>query len=49
MCDYGIHSIKSRPTKTGDMLFTRNFGRAQEDSRRGTNRASQSAYYRKRF
>jgi hypothetical protein len=26
MCDYSLHSIKSRPAKIGDKLTTRNFG-----------------------
>src|SRR5437762_6670995 len=26
MCDYSLHSIKSRPAKVGDKLTTRNFG-----------------------
>ena len=26
MCDYSLHSIKSRPAKVGDRLTTRNFG-----------------------
>jgi len=26
MCDYSLHSIKSRPAKVGDKLFTRDFG-----------------------
>ena len=26
MCDYSLHSIKSRPAKVGDKLITRNFG-----------------------
>ena len=26
MCDYSLHSIKSRPTKIGDKLTTRDFG-----------------------
>jgi len=26
MCDYSLHSIKSRPAKIGDMLTTRDFG-----------------------
>jgi hypothetical protein len=26
MCDYSLHSVKSRPAKVGDKLTTRNFG-----------------------
>jgi hypothetical protein len=26
MCDYSLHSIKSRPAKIGDKLTTRDFG-----------------------
>ena len=26
MCDYSLHSIKSRPAKVGDKLTTRDFG-----------------------
>src|SRR5262249_1792023 len=26
MCDYSLHSIKSRPAKVGDRLMTRDFG-----------------------
>ena len=26
MCDYSLHSIKSRPAEVGDKLTTRNFG-----------------------
>src|SRR6516164_5907881 len=26
MCDYSLHSVKSRPAKVGDKLITRNFG-----------------------
>ena len=26
MCDYSLHSIRSRPAKVGDKLTTRNFG-----------------------
>jgi len=26
MCDYSLHSIKSRPAKVGDKLMTRDFG-----------------------
>lgn len=26
MCDYSLHHVKSRPTKVGDKLNTRNFG-----------------------
>ena len=26
MCDYSLHSIKSRQAKIGDKLTTRNFG-----------------------
>ena len=26
MCDYSLHSVKSRPAKIGDKLITRNFG-----------------------
>src|SRR5262249_35488052 len=26
MCDYSLHSIKSRPAEIGDKLTTRNFG-----------------------
>ena len=26
MCDYSLHSVKSRPAKVGDKLSTRNFG-----------------------
>jgi hypothetical protein len=26
MCDYSLHSIKSRPAKVGDKLITRDFG-----------------------
>jgi hypothetical protein len=26
MCDYSLHSIKSRPAKVGDALITRDFG-----------------------
>jgi len=26
MCDYSLHSIKSRPAKVGEKLITRNFG-----------------------
>jgi len=26
MCDYSLHSVKSRPAKVGDNLTTRNFG-----------------------
>lgn len=26
MCDYSLHSVKSRPAKVGDMLTTRDFG-----------------------
>ena len=26
MCDYSLHSIKSRPAKVGDRLATRDFG-----------------------
>jgi hypothetical protein len=26
MCDYSLHSVKSRPAKIGDKLTTRNFG-----------------------
>ena len=26
MCDYSLHSVKSRPTKVGDKLTTRDFG-----------------------
>ena len=26
MCDYSLHSVKSRPTKVGDKLTTHNFG-----------------------
>ena len=26
MCDYSLHSIKSRPAKVGDKLTTRSFG-----------------------
>lgn len=26
MCDYSLHSVKSRPAKVGDKLFTRDFG-----------------------
>jgi hypothetical protein len=38
MCDYSLHSVKSRPAKVGDKLTTRNFGTgtrgfaAQEDA-----------------
>jgi hypothetical protein len=39
MCDYSLHSIKSRPAKIGDKLTTRDFGTgtrgfaASEDAR----------------
>ena len=26
MCDYSLHSVKSRPAKVGDKLTTRDFG-----------------------
>ena len=26
MCDYSLHSVKSRPAKVGDKLTTQNFG-----------------------
>ena len=26
MCDYSLHTVKSRPAKVGDKLTTRNFG-----------------------
>ena len=26
MCDYSLHSVKTRPAKVGDKLTTRNFG-----------------------
>ena len=26
MCDYSLHSVKTRPAKIGDKLITRNFG-----------------------
>jgi hypothetical protein len=26
MCDYSLHSVKSRPAKVGDRLMTRDFG-----------------------
>ena len=26
MCDYSLQSVKSRPAKVGDKLFTRDFG-----------------------
>src|SRR6516225_4591306 len=38
MCDYSLHSVKSRPAKVADKLTTRNFGTgtrgfaAQEDA-----------------
>ena len=40
MCDYSLHTVKSRPAKVGDKLTTRNFGAgtrgfaASEDARR---------------
>jgi hypothetical protein len=26
MCDYSLHSVRSRPAKVGDKLVTKNFG-----------------------
>jgi hypothetical protein len=26
MCDYSLHSVRSRPAKIGDKLMTKNFG-----------------------
>jgi hypothetical protein len=30
MCDFSLHSVKSRPAKVGDKLTTHNFGTARE-------------------
>ena len=44
MCDYSLHSIKSRPAKIGDKLTTLNFGRGREDSQPQKMQPSRSAF-----
>ena len=44
MCDYSLHSIKSRPAKIGDKLTTLNFGTGSEDSQPQKMRPSRSVF-----
>ena len=44
MCDYSLHSIKSRPAKIGDKLTVRDFGRVLEDLQHRKMRLWQSAF-----
>ena len=48
MCDYSLHSVKSRPAKIADKLTVRDFGTAHQDSRHRKIRDWQSAIYRVR-
>ena len=44
MCDYSLHSIKSRPAKVGDKLTTRTLAQAREDLLRQKIRTWWSAF-----
>ena len=52
MCDYSLHSVKSRPAKVGDKLTTRDFGTGTRGfaaySRRQKIRTLRFAFYRER-
>ena len=45
MCDYSLHTAKSRPARVGDRLVTRNFTQEPEDSPRRRMRAPQFAFF----
>src|SRR5271169_2317254 len=45
MCDYSLHSVKSRPAKVGDKLTTRDLARVREGSLHPKMRTSLSACY----
>ena len=46
MCDYRLHSVKSRPAKVGDKLTTRDFGTGTRGFAASEDASMASAFYR---
>ena len=46
MCDYSLHTAKSRPARVGDRLVTRNFNTGTQDLPRRRMRGPQFAFFR---